>query len=452
MKSKDVPSQRNTQMVSQLDSGNGTADKSNTGSHHAIRKSTQYSFDENQEMAQMRSKIDANSATSTRNFAKNVIATHEKMTNKSRSSRPDSAVTTTTESSSPKSRSSVERGGFVDRRKAVVLQKPVVAARVPLNSTNDNNFDNFVDRGIGSRGPTHKDIALRSKGGSISTWVKLMGEKYGNDNATPPISRPASAALDRRKYVSDFVVGVEDVEPPVSDADQPKQSTPANKNRPASAHPRIPRSASEGSYLLTANESFQQFLAKAQNNAVSPSSSSRSNNKPPFVVDSKVTTEASNSAQQRKTNKSASPYAFSSLPYMTAPLLPRAITQKSVQIREDSKSPTHRHRKEADPASHPQQQKLANHGGDDNVSTTDERLIEATAGMSYTVSASDLFSPHYNNHGDDDEAVELAPMESLGDEYEELSRSSSYDKSPLMAISPFEATASPFPHRNGEFF
>lgn len=151
-------------------------------------------------MAQMRSKIDTNSATNTRNFAKNVIATHEKLTNKARS-RPDSAeMTATTESSSPKSRGSIERGGFVERRKAVVLQKPVVAARVPLNSTNENNFDNFVDRGIGSRGPSHKDIALRSKGGSISTWVKLMGEKYGSADATPPTSRPTSAALDRRYY------------------------------------------------------------------------------------------------------------------------------------------------------------------------------------------------------------------------------------------------------------
>ena len=146
----------------------------------------------------MRSKIDANSATSTRNFAKNVIATHEKLTNKSRS-KPDSAeITTTTESLSPKSIGAIERGGFVERRKAVVLHKPVVAARVPLNSTNDNNFDNFVDRGIGSRGPTHKDIAMRSKGGSISTWVKLMGEKYGSNDATPPTSRPTSAALNRR--------------------------------------------------------------------------------------------------------------------------------------------------------------------------------------------------------------------------------------------------------------
>lgn len=143
---------------------------------------------------------------------------------------------------------------------------------------------------------------------------------------------------------------------------------------------------------------------------------------------------------------------------MAAPLLPRTISHKTVQIREDSKSPTHRptmgeREVEITPTQQQQQQQQqVQHGGVDSESAADERLIEASAtGMSYTVSASDLFLPHYHNHFEYDEALELAPMELLGEDSDELSPNNSYGRSPLMAISPFEGTASPFPHFRNEY-
>jgi hypothetical protein len=72
------------------------------------------------------------------------------------------------------------------KRKAIIIKEPIVSSRIPLNYTNDNNFDTTFDTGVGSKGPMHKDIAIGFKnGGSISTWVKLMGEKYGAAERKP---------------------------------------------------------------------------------------------------------------------------------------------------------------------------------------------------------------------------------------------------------------------------
>ena len=136
-------------------------------------------------------------ATGTRAFAQRVIETHEKLLNKAKPARPTSAGNSTpqqiTRTRTISSHDSRALSAFSAGRRPANSSH-----RVPLNHTNDSNFDDFVDRGIGSKGPLHRDIAFKNKGGSISTWVKLMTEKYNETTEQKALVRASSAVLSHR--------------------------------------------------------------------------------------------------------------------------------------------------------------------------------------------------------------------------------------------------------------
>lgn len=185
-----------------------------------MRKDAMKAFDEGSELAMLRNGTDGGSGNArTRAFAKNVIAAHNKLINKSKDGRPktaSSSVYTVVDSpgrdhSSSNTVSSVAdtaqhtRNNNTDAR-ALSRRMPIltiseVRKRVPLNHTNENNFDEFMDRGIGSRGPLHKDLAMRctqQRGGSISSWVKLMGQKHPQTTDKIAKVRASSAALSHK--------------------------------------------------------------------------------------------------------------------------------------------------------------------------------------------------------------------------------------------------------------
>lgn len=184
-----------------------------------MRKDAMKAFDEGSELAMLRNGIDGGSAnTRTRAFAKNVIAAHNKLINKSKDSRPKTASSSAyfvvdssgRDYSSSNTVSSVAdtahiRNNNTDPRAMIrrmpILAIPEVRKRVPLNHTNENNFDEFMDRGIGSRGPLHKDLAMRctqQRGGSISSWVKLMGQKHSQTTEKVAKVRASSAVLSHK--------------------------------------------------------------------------------------------------------------------------------------------------------------------------------------------------------------------------------------------------------------
>lgn len=183
-----------------------------------MRKDAMKAFDEGSELAMLRNGVDGGSAnTRTRAFAKNVIAAHDKLINKSKDSRPKTASSSayvTVDSlgrdhSSSNTVSSAADTAHIRNNtdpRALIRRMPIltiveVRKRVPLNHTNENNFDEFMDRGIGSRGPLHKDLAMRctqQRGGSISSWVKLMGQKHSHTTDKIAKVRASSAVLSHK--------------------------------------------------------------------------------------------------------------------------------------------------------------------------------------------------------------------------------------------------------------
>lgn len=184
-------------------------------------------FDEGSELAMLRNGTDGGSGnTRTRAFAKNVIAAHNKLLNKSKDNRPKTASSSSSShtygavesnyrdhSSSNTVSSAADTSQHLLRnntdartlqRRMPILTISEVRKRVPLNPTNENNFDEFMDRGIGSRGPMHKDIAMRfaqQRGGSISSWVKLMGQKHSQTTDKVAQVRASSAVLSHESSI-----------------------------------------------------------------------------------------------------------------------------------------------------------------------------------------------------------------------------------------------------------
>ena len=133
-------------------------------------------------------------------------------------------------------------------------------SKIPLNFTNRNNFDTTIDKGIGSKGPIHKDIVIgiNKHGGSISAWVKLM---------------------------SDHRVEPSPVKGVTTDADV--------RRRPHSA-----------GVIPTAVQQSQPIILKNDDEE-----------------DNKIMVMKYNHSDKGRRPSSASPYAYSSLPFTSAPLV-----------------------------------------------------------------------------------------------------------------------------------